>query len=286
MVRLTVGWVLVLVAGSAFAQAPAEPLRFKWQAGQVLHYSVEQVTTVTETTLDETTNKPVTGGTLTRLNLTKRWDVKAIDPAGAATLELSIAAMRQELARPGAIDKDGKPTVIKTVVDSATPEGKLQMEAYLNKPVMTVKVDTLGRVIEATAPGGSAERLKAELPFRLSFPDAAPVGGTWDRTFTIKLDPPLGTGEKHEAIQTYATKPVKDGLAVFGVSTALKTPPKDPAEMPPLVPMLWTGDVYFEASTGRYIGARLAVKADVANHQGEGTKFVYESQYSESLVAK
>lgn len=286
MFRVTVGWVFVLVAGSAFAQAPAEPLRFKWQAGQVLHYSVEQVTTVTETTLDETTNQPVVAGTLTRMSLTKRWEVKAIDPAGIATLELSIAAMKQELTRPGAIDKDGKPTVIKTLLDSATPEGKQQMEAYLNKPVMTVKLDTLGRVVEATAPGGSVERVRAELPFRISLPESLPAGGTWDRSFSIKLNPPLGTGEKHDATQSYTTKPVKDGLAVFGVTTALKNPPKDPAEMPPLVPMLWTGDVYFEPATGRYIGARLTVKTEVANHQGEKTKFAYESQYSESLVAK
>jgi len=281
MLRLTVGFVMVVLAAPAFAQAPAEPLRFKWQAGQVLNYTVEQVTTVQETTLDETTNKPVVGGTLTRLNLTKRWDVKAVDPAGIATLELSVAAMRQELARPGVIDKDGQPTVIKTIVDSATPEGKQQLDAYLNKPVMTVKVDSLGRVIEATAVGGNVERLKAELPFRLSFPEAA--AATWDRSFTIKLDPPLGTGEKYDATQTYTAKPTQDGLAVLGVSTVLKNPPKDSADLPPLVPMLWTGDVFFDPAAGRYVGARLTVKTEVLNHQGEGTKFVYESKYAEAL---
>jgi len=272
---------MVVLAAPAFAQAPAEPLRFKWQAGQVLNYTVEQVTTVQETTLDETTNKPVVGGTLTRLNLTKRWDVKAVDPAGIATLELSVAAMRQELARPGVIDKDGQPTVIKTIVDSATPEGKQQLDAYLNKPVMTVKVDSLGRVIEATAVGGNVERLKAELPFRLSFPEAA--AATWDRSFTIKLDPPLGTGEKYDATQTYTAKATQDGLAVLGVSTVLKNPPKDSADLPPLVPMLWTGDVFFDPAAGRYVGARLTVKTEVLNHQGEGTKFVYESKYAEAL---
>jgi len=281
MLRLTVGFVMVVLAAPAFAQAPAEPLRFKWQAGQVLNYTVEQVTTVQETTLDETTNKPVVGGTLTRLNLTKRWDVKAVDPAGIATLELSVAAMRQELARPGVIDKDGQPTVIKTIVDSATPEGKQQLDAYLNKPVMTVKVDSLGRVIEATAVGGNVERLKAELPFRLSFPEAA--AATWDRSFTIKLDPPLGTGEKYDATQTYTAKATQDGLAVLGVSTVLKNPPKDSADLPPLVPMLWTGDVFFDPAAGRYVGARLTVKTEVLNHQGEGTKFVYESKYAEAL---
>jgi hypothetical protein len=52
------------------------------------------------------------------------------------------------------------------------------------------------------------------------------------------------------------------------------------------LPLLWEGDVYFHKDTGRYSGARLAVKKEVANHQGEGTKFVYESQLTEGLAEK
>ena len=43
---------------------------------------------------------------------------------------------------------------------------------------------------------------------------------------------------------------------------------------------------YFQKATGRYSGARLVVKKVVTNHQGEGTKFVYESQLTEGLAEK
>ncbi len=286
MLRGWIALIAALAAGPALAQTPA-PLRFQWKPGQVLTYAVRQTTTVAETTLEEGTNKPVTGTTVTKLALTRRWTVRAVGPDGTATLELSIVAMRQEIDRPGPPDKAGKPTVDSTVLDSSTPEGRRQMEAFLNKPVLTAKVDARGQLAEVKAAGGSADRLRAELPFRFVLPEQAPaVGGTWDRAFTITLDPPHGTGEKYDATQTYTLKGEAQGHAVVRVNTTLKAPPKDPAELPPLVPFLWEGEVYFHKETGRYSGARLTVKKEVANHQGEGTKFAFETTYNEGLVEK
>ncbi len=276
------GWVLLAVALCATPAVAQQPLRFKWQQGQALTYGVQQTTTVVETTLEEGTSKPVTGATVTKLALTRRWEVTAVDAAGAATLEMSISAFRQQINRPGAPDKDGKPTIDSTVLDSATPEGQQQTAAFLNKPIVTIKLDPQGRLLDAKTASGSADRLQAELPFRLVFPDQPPAAGaSWERAFTIKLDPPHGTGEKHEATQTYTLKGEAQGVATVAVATALKAAPKDPAELPPLVPMLWEGEVYFHRETGRYAGARLAVKREVANHQGEATKFVYETTYTE-----
>jgi hypothetical protein len=54
----------------------------------------------------------------------------------------------------------------------------------------------------------------------------------------------------------------------------------------PLVPMLWTGTVYFNTRAGKYHAARLKVKVELPNYQGEGTKFEYESAYNEDAVEK
>ena len=50
--------------------------------------------------------------------------------------------------------------------------------------------------------------------------------------------------------------------------------------------MLWTGDVYFNTAAGKYHAARLKAKAELANHQGEGTKFVYQSTYAEDVMER
>lgn len=275
---------VLLVASVASAE---EPPRFNWQPGQAITYSAQQTTTVAETTRDDATGGPVVAVSVTKLAVTRRWDVTAVDPAGVATVRMTVTAMKQEIVRPGPKDKDGKPTVDKLVLDSANEKDRPVMAAFLGKPIVTAKLDGRGQLLDVTAEGGSADRVRAELPFRLVLPEGKPsVGAVWDRAFDIKLNPPHGTGEAYPATQTYTLKGDKDGYLVVGVGTALKTPPKDPGELPPLVPLLWEGDVYFHPATGRYAGARLGVKRVIANHQGEGTKFEYESKYEEGLAGK
>jgi hypothetical protein len=239
---------------------------------------VQQQTAVRETILDEKTEQPTTTEARTSLTLIKKWAVKAIEANGDAVLEMTITEMKTEFRKP-----DGS----SVVRDSSQPEHAKEMAGFLNVPVVTIKIDPQGRLLDVKeAKAGSAARLHAELPFRLTLPDTNPMTGQkWDRAFSIKLDPPLGTGESYEFVQTF-TAGVKDGYLTAAVETTLKNPPKTLAERVPLVPMLWTGDVYFNPASGKYQAARLKVKAELPNHQGEGTKFEYESAYSEDAVEK
>jgi hypothetical protein len=283
MFRRTVILVLALAPTTTLAHPPASPpaatTRFKWTAGDVHTYRVNQQTMVKETTLDEKTQKPVTTETRTNLTLTRQWTVKDVDASGVGTLEMTITGMKNEFRRP-----DGTSLVL----DSANPENAKEMAGFLNVPVVTVKVDPQGRLLDVKeGKAGGAARLQAELPFRLTLPDGEPaVGGKWDRPFSLKLDPPLGTGESHDYAQTYTAKAVRDGILVVGVETSLKNPPKALAERVPLVPMLWGGEVYFSKAAGKYTAARLKAKAELPDYQGEGTKFEYESVYNEDAVEK
>jgi hypothetical protein len=211
--------------------------------------------------------------------------VKDVDAAGAATVEMSITAFRQETTRtvPG---KDGKPVSTSDVLDGATAADRAKLP-FLGKTMVTAKIDSRGLVGEAKAESGEAAvaRLRAELPFRVALPaDPVAVNAKWDRPFTIKLDPPQGTGETYEFTQSATFRGVNQGFAVIGVSTALKRPPTNPSELLPLIPSLWEGDVFINVKTGAYAGAKLAVKKDVPNHQGEGTKFSYASEYTEAVA--
>jgi hypothetical protein len=277
--KLATGLGFLAALGVLSAQpGPAGPApRFKWQPGQVFTYKVVQQTAVQETTLDDKAEKAVTTDARTSLTLTRRWAVRDVSPAGVATLEMRITELKQEIRPAG-----GTPIT----QDSANPEDAKAMAGFLSQPVVVVAVDAQGRLVEVKeAKGGSATRLHAELPFRVVLPDAAPAPGqTWDRTFTLKLDPPLGAGETHDFTQTYTSKGAQNGLLVVGVGTALKAPPKTTGERVPLVPMLWTGEVYFNPAAGAYHAARLTAKAELTNHLGEGTKYLYQSVYAEDAV--
>jgi len=285
MARTVAVVAALVVAGSSFAQQPVS-LRLTWKAGQTHTFNVNQTTTVAETVLDDA-GKPIASSTVTKLTLTRAWTVKDVDAAGTATLEMAITAFRQESTRtaPG---KDGQPAATTDVLDSAAPADRAKL-AFLGKPVVTAKVDARGQLGEVKSESGeaAAARLKAELPFRVALPaEAVAAGAKWDRAFTVKLDPPHGTGETYEFTQAATFRGVNNGFAVIGIAASLKGPPTNPGELLPLVPSLWEGDVFVNQKTGAYAGAKLTAKKDVPSHQGEGTKFSYASEYTESVSEK
>lgn len=272
----------------AFPALAAEPLRFQWKAGEKHAYTVSHTTTVAETAPIEAGGKPQTTEYSTKLTLAKRWDVKEVDAAGVGTLTLTITAMKQEITKP-VVGKGGKIAAETIVMDSATPEGAKEMAAFLNVPILTAKVNTRGGVVEAKSTGGDSavNRLQAELPFRVLLPEKhVEVNAVWDRTFAVKLDPPLGTGESHAAKQTYKLRAIQNGHAVIGVSTAFDNPPAAAADLQPLLPWLWEGDVFVATDTGRYAGAKLKAAKTISNHQGAGTKFEFASEYVEAVAGK
>lgn len=276
--------LFVCTAYPAAAQTPTV-LKLQWKAGQVLTYAVKQTTSVEETILQESTNKLVSGSNVTTLNLTYTWTVTGVDAAGVATLEKRITAFRQENQRKTQ-EKDGKPATDSDVLDSSVAADLAKMP-FLNKVAVTAKVDASGAVLDVQSEFGDAakDRFKTELPFRMTLSDKPLTANlTWDRAFKVALDPKFGgTGESYDAVQTSTYKGMNGAFAVFGVATKLKSPPTAANELRPLVPMLWEGDVYFNVQTGQYHACKLAATKEFVNHEGDGTKFKYASEYVESL---
>lgn len=171
--------------------------------------------------------------------------------------------------------------------DSTKPDDLKRNElANLIGPVVAViRVDPSGKVVEVKdSKFASPTRFTIDLPFKIVLPESGPkLGQNWDRTFTIKLDPPHGTGEKYEALQKYTVKAPANGLTTIGLTTTIKEMPTQVADQIPLLPMLMEGDVYFHEASGRYYAARLKLKKELLNHAGEGTKYVFESTYQEDL---
>jgi hypothetical protein len=263
--------IVLFLAGPAAAQPDAPPTRFRWQPGQVLSFRVEQVTTVTDTTGGQTVE------TVMKLNLVKRWQVLAVGPQGDATLQLTLSTLRTELKKT-----DGETVVF----DSAQPDpNNKEMAAYVGVPIATLRLDAAGKLLEVKeSKFGPASRYEADLPFKLELPAAALAPAlAWERPFSLKLEPPQGTGEVFAAVQSFTVKSIAAGRAVVGVTTALKSQPEAVAERIPLLPSLVEGELEFDLAGGRYVGARLKVDRELADHNGPGSKYRYASSYTETV---
>lgn len=265
---------LVLVA----SVASAEPPRFRFAKGETLSYRLVQTTNVTETVPDEKTARPVETTVATKADLVRRWKVVDVDAAGTATVEMSIASMRWE--RKAGTDED--------VFDSSKPDdlNKSEMAKHVGPVLAVLRVDAQGKVVEVKeSKVGPASRFATELPFKVVLPEAEPKAGeSWDRAYTIQLDPPLGTGEKYAAVQKYTCLEPKGGFLTVGLTTQVTDPPAQAADQIPLLPLTQEGVLYFHAQSGRYYGARCKVERELKNHQGEGSTYKFVSTYTEDFV--
>jgi hypothetical protein len=271
--------LLALVPLVVFAAvAAAEPPRFRFVKGETLAYHLVQTTNVVETVPDDKTNKPVETTVATKVDLVRHWKVADVDAKGVATVEMSIASMRWER-------KAGK---VEDVFDSTKPDdlNKSEMAKHVGPVLAVLRIDSKGAVVEVKESNvGPATRFAADLPFKLTLPSAEPkVGDSWERPYTIQLDPPLGTGEKYAAVQKYTCLEPKGGFLTVGLTTQLKDPPAQAADQIPLLPLTQEGTIFFHAPSGRYSGARCKVERELKNHQGEGSSYKFTSTYVEDLV--
>jgi len=261
----------LLLASTASAQTGNG--RFNWQPNQVLSYRVEHATDVAE----------VIGGnkvqTSSKVELIKRWQVVAVDSQGIATVQMSIAAMRNEQTRP-----NGEVQIFDSrTPEKSAPEMREQLSKFIGQTLAVLRVDSLGRVIEVKQ--GAANRFEAELPFTLVLPQSAiQPGQAWERDYTITLDPPLGTGEKHAAKQKFVCTKVDGGLATITMTTSLAKIPQNKIDQLPLLQKMPEGGVVFDLARGRVHSVRMVIDRQVQGHQGEGSNYIFKSSYSEQYV--
>jgi hypothetical protein len=273
------GILVVLAAGVLVSTATAQTAswRFRWQKGQVLTYRVEQSITVTDEGGQSKT------GSQSKLNLTKRWQVMDVDAAGTATLQLSLTALRMETTTPS-----GESLLFDSAnLDKSTPQLREQMQRYVGQPLAVLRLDARGQVLEVKdSKFGSASRYQNELPFSFVLPEkgAAPEQ-TWERAYQIILDPPHGTGEKFDAVQQYTCTKQAGGAATVTLTTALKSKPESASEEMPLLQFQPQGEVVFDTQNGILRSARLSIDKEVTGHQGEGSRYRFQSTYVEEYVS-
>ena len=261
---------VLVMASFAAGEAP----RFRWQAGQVLVYRTEHHT-VASYTVGENKDE-----TKTRVLSLKRWQVMGVDAVGVATLQMSLQALFFETT-----PLSGAPLVFDSAhLDQSTPELRKQYENMIGQPLVTVRIDGQGKVIEVkeARPGYSAAKYESDPAFKVVLPaDPLQMGLSWDRSYQIVLEPPLGTGdEKYPAVQHYGCQNVAGNLATVRFTTELKGAPAAQEDQVPLWQMQPEGEIVFDLEAGRLQKATLRIDKEAKIENGN-THFqsIYTEQY-------
>jgi hypothetical protein len=272
MIRKTIAVLCGMLVMASLAQAQAP--RFRWQTGQVLVYRTEH-NTVASYVMGENKDE-----TKTRVQSIKRWQVMDVDGAGVATLQMSLQALFFETT-----PLSGEPFVFdSTHLDKSTPALRKQYENYIGRPLVVVRIDGHGKVLEVkqARPGYSAAKYESEPAFKLLLPvEPLKEGSSWERAYQIVLEPPQGTGdEKYAAVQRYLCKGVANNLATVSLTTEMKGVPAAQEDQVPLWQMQPEGEIVFDLQAGRLQKATLKIDKE-AKIEGGNTHFqsVYTEQY-------
>jgi hypothetical protein len=161
-----------------------------------------------------------------------------------------------------------------------------ELAKYIGPTLTVVQMDARGQLVAVKeSQFGPASRLHSDLPFKVVLP-ATPIaaGQTWDRTYSIKMEPPQGAGETFDAVQKYTCKAGANGQFTIGITTEVKNAPEAAAERLPLLPLMPTGDLYFDMANGRLRAVRFQFQHELNEHRGEGSKYLLKTTYSEDLV--
>lgn len=262
MLRPSVAALLATTVLAAFAVAQAPVGKLRWPSAGALDYKVEYTTTQVHSL------KGTRSEAKSTVRVTRRWKVGTVDPAGTATLVMSLTSMYQErTTASGSVWKFDSENP-----KGSTPEMRQALTKHLNAPLATVQVDAYGRVVSVKDSKSDASAYENELPFLGTVPGVEMKPGlSWERKFQITLAPPLGTGEKYEAVQKFTVNSVKGGLVTVGTTTELKTKPKAAADMVPLWQMLPKGEIVWDLTNGRLHSAKLTVDEQLKDHDGPGS---------------
>lgn len=262
-----------VLAAAAISEAQENAWRFRFETGQTWTYRIDHKTKVSE----------VIGGskvqTSSKLNLLKQWKILKVDSKGTATIQMSLAAMRNEQVLP-----NGKTLVFESdSPEDSSPGMREHLMKYINKPLAELQVSPRGEVLAAKL--GDVTRFQAELPFHCILPSsAAGQGQTWQRKYQITLNPPLGTGEKYNAVQHYRCAEVAGNRARIALSTEIMNLPESPLDQVPLIQKQPAGELTYDVKTGRLQSATIRIERHLKDHQGKGSSYHFETDYKEQLV--
>ena len=129
-----------------------------------------------------------------------------MDNAGTATLTLSLTSMYQQRTTPSGdvlIYDSANP-------DKSDPHLKKALEGYLehaagHAPRRRHGQGRRGQGVEVARQRSTRTNCRS---WRCCRPRRSRPGLAWQREYKITLSPPLGTGEKYDAVQKYACKSV------------------------------------------------------------------------------
>ncbi|WP_437193117.1 hypothetical protein [Planctomicrobium sp. SH527] len=261
--------------------ADAIKLRYQFQVGQVVRYSVTMNDDY-KIQVGATVDEPYS-----HQNSTKSYRVKSVNPDGSAVLELTIESAQLEIFQNGE----------KMAFDSTKPAvGERQavflaLDALVGKPHLQVTINPVGAVSDykAMVAHGQVPSDPTTAAFDVLFPlpeNAMKVGESWKDDFIVNIALEEGSSlQKQVKMQRLNTlKSFKDGIAEIDVKTRSLTVLEGPTAEMQMLRRLPKGTVVIDTKQGLLVGKSFSQDNRVTNFDGGASLIQFRQKQDEKMI--
>jgi len=261
-------------SSSADGGAKRYTLRYKFQPGQTLRWSVKHQANV-KTTISGTTQ---TAETLSES--VKVWKVLAAERGGPFTIEYSVADldMRQRLTGRKEVRYNSK-------TDEKAPVGFEDVAKTVGVPLSVVTLDSRGTVLKRKDHQPRPEQQNQDSQLTIPLPQqAVAVGQQWKLPYEIEVTLRDGQKKKVRTRQLFTLESVENDIATIAIETQILTPIEDKAVEAQLIQRENAGTIRFDIAEGRVVGQRMDLDKRVVGFSGPASSLHYVTRFTEELL--
>ncbi len=271
--RLVLG-LAIFGCGSLNQEVWADGLSWKFKAGEVLRYTVEEKTTTTRKLME----KEDKGSTTRTSNLS--WSVKGVSESGDADIALRFDRVRMHIEQPPFMPYDLDSSAAK--IDAPEPFGSLarSLKAMagaeftfkfkpngviedLKIPETTLKTLRAG-ISEPAADNMFSEQALKDLILQSTppaFPENASEAGKSWTSKPAKIPSPIGLVVVNKTFTTLGPDPQNPALVLIGTETKVSIEPQENAGVSAKIQSQdGKGSMAFDTASGRIVSTRLTQK--------------------------
>lgn len=247
-------------------------LRYKYQPGETIHYSVEQLVSV-DTSIAGNRQQ-----TQLRSRSGRSLKVEAVDPSTGVMQfahTVDYVDMWSEVSGREAQQYDSRK-------DKDPPAGYEQVAQNVGKPISTIFLNPLGQIVDRRdlVPQPELGLGGVSIPF----PEAAiPIGYTWNQPLDVKVRLEDQRIKVVKTREVYKLERVETGVATISIKTEVLTPLDDARVKSQIIQRISQGEMRFDLDAGRLISKQLDWDESVVGFAGADSNMKYLSRFTETL---
>jgi len=247
-------------------------LRYKFQMGEVLRYSVKHSANI-KSTIEGTSEQAETTS-----ESIKAWKVTDVLPSGEIEFVHVVEVVRMSNRVP-----NRALTKFDSEQDKTPPPGFEQAARAVGVPLSVIRMTPAGKIVDREEKHPQPPHTD-DMPITLQLPqEPLAVGEQWDAIYNVAAERKNGDAVQVRTRRVCTLRKVKSGIAWIDVDYQILTPVGAYIESQ-LVERLAKGSVRFDMKKGRVVTQKFDVDRRIIGFSGATSSMHYVSRLEERLL--